>query len=206
MSDELELQRAVDEATREVARLEGELGGLVGARASLTADALHDAQLRRDALAASLQAREVETSALEAERAKLVAVAETPGFQLPGPLRWTLTSAALVVYVASLISLYRWVRSPGLVFFLVAALPVALVALVVAGSLRESAIDERAARADPDVEGAPRGDPAAGEGAARLALGAGPDEASRGGGATAGDAAGGDDAARGPPGGGDAAT
>ncbi|MDP1822514.1 MAG: hypothetical protein Q8L48_04710 [Archangium sp.] len=142
MTDEEALQEAVDAAEAEAQALEDQAGAIGVQRHALSAQELADLQTRRDELNRTLRALSDETVSLDAELQRLTAQLKAPGFRLPPrvatPLTWFFRSAAFVVYVGSLVAAYTFIRSPGLVLALVLGLPIAFVALMVAGSWRES--------------------------------------------------------------------
>lgn len=142
MTDEEALQQAADAAEAEAAALELELATLTEQRRALSAEALAALEERHQALSRSLQALAEEEETLRAELARLEHQLERPPFHLPAvvatPLGWFLRATAFIVYAGSVVSAHRFLQSPGLVVALLVALPIAFLAVMMAGSLRES--------------------------------------------------------------------
>ena len=142
MTDDAELQRAAESAEAEVAALEGEFAALTARRARLSADQLEALAARNEELRRALGALTDQEVALHGELATLKARLAQPGFRLSPrvatPLTWYLRAAAFLVYAGGLVASYRSLQGPGMFLMLLIMLPVAFVAVMMAGSLRES--------------------------------------------------------------------
>ena len=161
MTEAEALEQAVARAEAEVAELEAALATGEAMRHALTVEALTKAQAGRDALVAAEAELLAQAALLRTERDALQAKAERPAVHLPlfigGPLRWYLRTTGLAIFLGSVVAANRYVHSPGLVLALLVGMPVAFVLVLVAGSLRESGIED-----------APRGSPGPGAGPAQL--------------------------------------
>lgn len=178
MTDEEELQQAVDAAEAEVQDLEAEVSALAARRGELSREALATLWAKQQSLARALQALQGDEQSLRAELVEFEHQLQKPGFQLPEavatPAGWFLRAAAFVVYASSLVAAHRFLQSPGVILALLIALPVAYLLLMVAGSLRESGT------ADTIGESARQGEeparlPAVDEGAVTAPAGPGAD-------------------------------
>lgn len=195
VSEEQELQRAVEHAEAQAAALEGQLAEVQASRARLTAEALAEAQARHAQLAAELEATAAEQSALARECDALLRQAAQPSGWLPesmaGGVGWYLRATALGLWVSALVAGYRHYHSAGLLLGLVLALPLAVLVVMVTSSLRESGAPDTAGDGAGEAEGAPLG----------AELGS-PVDPLAGGGGEAGDDPPGDERARAPADGG----
>lgn len=144
MTEEEELQQAVDAAETEVQALEVEVSTFGERRLERSREALAPLKAKHQALTRGLEAVKDEERVLRIELTKLRRQLKKPGFQLPTPMgTWAslyLRSAAFVVYTISVLAMSRVLESPGLILSLLVALPAAYLLLMVAGSLRESGI------------------------------------------------------------------
>jgi hypothetical protein len=157
VTDDEALQQAVDAAEAEVQALEQQASAATEARRALSRETLEQLLARGEDLARVLRGLTEEEKALTEELARLEQQLKKPGFQLPPrvatPLTWFFRSAAFMIYVGSAVASYNFLRSPGLLLALVLGLPIAFVAAMVAGSLRESgAAHTVGSRAGPGEE------------------------------------------------------
>jgi len=146
-------------AEAELAKLEAEIALVSAARSALTAGARVEAQAQRDAAAREVTEATLAAARLRAERDQLleevlVRQRALPPSPLSAPVSWALRMLLFTFYVVTVLASYQHLRSPALTLALVLSLPVAFVALIVAGSLRESRVESPARRQSPPVEGA----------------------------------------------------
>lgn len=179
MTDEEDLRRALDASERDVERLEVAAEQRERDRRAVSMDSLASARLHQQALAAERERLDEEIARLETERdreraeLKRLQKAPTHPFSTAGALFWR--SMLVAISVGSLLALYPSLRRVDWLFGVVlVALPVVAIALIVAGSIRESRVASAAGSLPSTKSGADGGarpepiDPlAAGRGDAR---------------------------------------